>query len=208
MTDRPIIFTGEMVLALLAGRKTTTRRIMAMADGAKPPTGARFCVGDRLWVREGFALMPKTAYALPKTISPDPDMAAYYRSDFDRSGKPGWKPSIHMPRWASRITLDVTDVKVERLHDISEDDAIYEGIELQFYTGSDPQYFGSSGYKDYRLLKDGTPHPHAVVPFRSPIRSYQSLWERINGEGSWEANPFVVAPVFTVRKENIDARRA
>lgn len=81
-----------------------------------------------------------------------------------------WRPSIHMPRWASRITLEITGVRVERLRDISEADAIAEGIERK-----------DSVWKDYRT--DGG--------WSCPINSYWSLWDSINGPGSWDANPWV-----------------
>lgn len=84
-------------------------------------------VGDHLWVRENFTVVPSSAYRMSEgvqqTANPnDPDMAAIYAAGWDRS-IPKWKPSIHMPRWASRSTLEITDIRVERLQDISEADA-------------------------------------------------------------------------------------
>ncbi len=90
--------------------------------------------GDRLWVRETHALVPVSAYLCSKdvqqTINPvDPYYASIYRQGWDRSESGiRWRPSIHMPRWASRITLEIAAVRVERLQDISEDDARAEGI--------------------------------------------------------------------------------
>lgn len=100
-----------------------------------------------------------------------------------------WRPSIHMPRWASRITLRITNVRVERLQDITEKDAIAEGIE------------GRPGeWKSYEIIHEGAhkgkPHPHAAVPNRSAITSYRELWEQINGPPSWAANPWVWAVEF------------
>nr|WP_018009330.1 hypothetical protein [Sinorhizobium medicae] len=89
-----------------------------------------------------------------------------------------------MPPWASRLTLIVTDVSVERLQDISEADAIAEGIER------------SKDFPDRFMTPAGD---YAV-----PIVAYQRLWESINGPGSWEANPWVAAYTFTVIKQNID----
>ncbi len=105
---------------------------------------------------------------------------------WDRGDSPcRWRPSIHMPRWASRITLEVTSVRVERLQDISEDDAIAEGlhrIEID------------SGYRD---SYSATPSTWAqvveqeVAAYNDPTRAYRDLWESINGAGSWDANPWV-----------------
>lgn len=132
-----------------------------------------YAVGDRMWVREAHAFMPKTAYALPKAISPaDPDMAAYYREGFDRSGKIIWRPSIHMPRWASRITLEVTEVRVQRLQEISEEDARAEGVQKVF-------------------AEDG----NEVIEW-SFLQSFGALWNSLHGPGAWEANPWVVAVTF------------
>lgn len=88
--------------------------------------------GDRLWVREAHAFVPQTAYrcstGIYQQINPSDDYeACVYRENFDRSRSFPWRPSIHMPRWASRITLEITDVRVERLQDISEEDAMAEG---------------------------------------------------------------------------------
>ena len=84
-----------------------------------------------------------------------------------------WKPSTHMPRWASRITLEVTGVRVERLQDISEYDAEREGVE-------DSALLPMTHFMDY---SDGS-------ETRSAQYSFQTLWESINGPGSWEANPW------------------
>jgi len=88
--------------------------------------------GDTLWVREAHAIVPATAYrgstGIAQTVNPDaPDDACVYRENFDRSRSFPWRPSTHMPRWASRAHLQVMDVRLERLGDLSEDDAIAEG---------------------------------------------------------------------------------
>ncbi len=89
-----------------------------------------------------------------------------------------WKPSIHMPRWASRITLEVTGVRVERLQDISEEDAIAEGVECWEERGyDDAQDF----YRNY----------HTGGDLFTAKASYRTLWESINGPGSWERNDWV-----------------
>ena len=132
--------------------------------------------GDRLWVRESFAHVYRDNRE-PEHRSPEDVayMAGGMQPDHDVYGS--WKPSIHMPRWASRILLEVTDVRVERLKDISEADAVAEGIV--------PQRGGGFGLPD-------TTHYHSA----DPRMSYWALWEAINGSGSVESNPWVWAVSF------------
>jgi hypothetical protein len=204
MKERPILFSAPMVRSLLDGGKTQTRRVVKPKHlpfvenltanflggkwGERPmPYGEP---GDRLWVRETW--MPdaphdgtwaSTQFYGCKT-SPLSDIPerfrkakhCIYRASWDGPSMVGWKPSIHMPRWASRITLEITEVRVERLQDISEADALAEGI-VRLTEG-----FG---------LPDGS-HFHAAAP----RQSYLSLWEAINGPGSVEANPWVWAVSF------------
>jgi hypothetical protein len=185
---RPILFSAPMIVALLSGSKTQTRRVCkemnAWVDqqcrevrtvdgwpyhflkGAIAPIGKLNSPygqpGDRLWVRENFA--PNAG-----------DEMAFQRWEFDSSGpKPEihfaadggdphisrWRPSIHMPRWASRIQLEIVSVRVERLQDISYEDARAEGVSPLVWAG---------------IL----------------INGYKALWEGINGAGSWDANPYV-----------------
>ncbi|MEW9586276.1 hypothetical protein [Paraburkholderia sp. DGU8] len=128
--------------------------------------------GDRLWVRETFAHMYR-GNAAPESRRDDD---VVYKADGftpDEYVYGSWKPSIHMPRWASRITLEVTGVRVERLQDISEQDAIAEGIG-KTASGFWSTY-GRSGV-------DGT---------YSPRSSFHCLWESINGPEAWDANPWV-----------------
>ena len=99
------------------------------------------------------------------------------------------KPSIHMPRWASRLTLTVSDVRVQRLQDCSDDDAAAEGLT---YLDDGP----GAGF----WIVDGTP-----VCSAGSVEAYAQLWNHINGDGAWEANPWIVAITFTVEKRNIDA---
>lgn len=192
--EKPILFSAPMLRALLAGSKTQTRREMRVQphDGAEVvcddfyPTvitkngdeepgpevfGAWWSdgdqalrcpygkPGDRLWVKETFAVSPQ-------------DGSILYAAD-SQIGRvaPVHKPSIFMPRTASRITLEITHVRVERLQDISKADALREGV-VELRDG-----FG---------LAD-TSHFHAA----DPRQSYWSLWESINGQGSVEANPWV-----------------
>lgn len=128
--------------------------------------------GDQLWVRESFCRIDGQTRPWIET-----DYRATYKHG-DRLGdtlgiKKRWTPSIHMPRHASRITLQIVSVRVERLQDISEVDAISEGIEKTL-----------SGFWSLygQASVDGTYSPRA---------SYRALWESINGHGSWDANPWV-----------------
>lgn len=198
MKERPILFSGAMVRAILEGRKTMTRRVVKDPIctekevygcdssitwygkyGLRSP--CKFGqVGDRLWVREAFAIVPRTAYSysegVQQTLRPNDDQyaAAIYREGWVRS-KSGfsWRPSIYMPRWASRITLEIVNVRVERLHDISEDDAQAEGVDLIHSIGA---------FEDY--MNDTNTYTEAR-------QSFASLWESINGVGSWDDNPWV-----------------
>jgi hypothetical protein len=195
MKERPILFSAPMVRAILEGRKTQTRRIVkynlvlggihpAVAsivhrgDGwfgfeaveeikrqysttfplhaIRSPYGQE---GDRLWVKETFQAHP--IYGSP-----------VYRADWSSPYNPvedegwPWKPSIFMPRKTSRITLEITDIRVERLQRISPQDAIKEGLGMTLR--NEP----------------------------SAVQRYAELWESINGKGSWDANPWVWAITF------------
>ena len=181
MAERPILFSGPMVRALLTGTKTQTRRVAKEFAGRDDldailrrfpeqsgcPYGQP---GDRLWVREAHWWFkdehdPVTGYFPPKLTIEDVE----YRADGD-DGRKVWRPSIHMPRWASRITLEITGVRVERLQDISEADAVAEGV----YT--DPACPAYDGYR--------------------------TLWDQINGSGSWDLNPWVWVVEFRQVKEH------
>lgn len=198
MSDRPIIFSAPMVRALLAGTKVQTRLVVKpqpeshqhtahhIGDGdwqfvsdinqlsdsvstLRCPYGQP---GDRLWVREAFAVQPDLWHA-----SHGPQPLHYLADVSDRRQIEDYtgKPSIHMPRWASRITLEVTGVRVERLQDISEGDCIAEGC-AQNHNG----YFLGG--------------PHAVSGLKQMAtakKAYCDLWKSIKGPGSWDANPWV-----------------
>lgn len=130
--------------------------------------------GDRLWVRETWQAVNGTDRARHIVTHPRPNVGWLEYAATPRLDEPAykWRPSIHMPRWASRITLEITGVRVERLQDISEADALAEGI-VQLKDG---------GYG----LPAGE-HYHSA----DPRQSYFSLWEAINGPGSVEANPWL-----------------
>lgn len=184
MTERPILFSAPMVRAILDGRKTQTRRVITRPEpkffdwvsrlvwepemglvvkdkfGFSRDVWTRDCPygmpGDQLWVRETWQSLVEHDHLAPSRISEGSDIQ--YPATYD-----GWaskhRPSIHMPRWMSRLQLEVTGVRVERLNAISEADAVAEGI--------------------HQDCKGG------------PISGYQSLWDYINGAGSWDANPWV-----------------
>ncbi len=133
MTDRPIIFSGAMVAALLAGEKSQTRRL-AVNRRARATVWHKVGIGDRLWVRETFATDPPNRI-LYRTDIRDRGGRAYY-VDTQGAALVRWRASIHMPRTASRLTLTVTDVRRQFVQDIDDEDAAAEGA--AFETGSLP----------------------------------------------------------------------
>lgn len=196
MKERPILFSGEMVRAILDGRKTQTRRVCKVAyhagewahaahpardgmpvfwwdgaDGRSIPGRAEFTQqayetgavcpygqpGDRLWVRETWNCID-TGRATQQQ-----DWVRYRATDGEEMY---WRSSIHMPRWASRITLEVVGVRVERIQDISEADAWAEGV---------------------------TPAVSVIIPHDAARRSFSGLWDSINAQRGygWDANPWV-----------------
>jgi hypothetical protein len=140
-----------------------------------------FAVGDRLWVKETWTHTGTGVWAVGD-VHRALDGRVAYRATEDIPGA-GWFPSIFMFRKLSRLTLTVTDVRVERLQDISEADAIAEGV---FRTRS-PNAAGDGWEWD------------------DPRDGYRNLWDSINGAGAWAENPWVVAVSFDVRQGNIDA---
>jgi hypothetical protein len=222
--ERPILFSGPMVRALLADAKTQTRRILKLrtkpnrliysplyqprlrADGlwsdshCLPFSCPYGQPGDRLWVRETHA-----QFAVGNRSGKAPQCVAYRATcegdSFDyvnngdeimRISVSKWTPSIHMPRWASRINLEITEVRVERLQEISEEDAEAEGIEGQSEPTGGDDY--NAVYRNYLATKGDA----ATYPWlrEDPIGSYRSLWNSINGPGSWDLNPWVWAISF------------
>lgn len=215
MADKAINMKAHEVRALQLGRKTQTRRAAAiewregaipnftgwhaercgslawqlvggMGIGAKLKT--QYAKGDRLWVREAWA---------PEGVDAE---EGFYRPDYraTANGQPTdgrWRSPIHMPRWASRLTLIVTDVRVQRLQDISEDDAIAEGIERT--SGSITTYCDYEDYPD---------DPYEW--FSRPTASFRTLWNSLHGPDAWNANPWVAAYTFSVHRCNIDQMEA
>ena len=214
MKEHPILFTTEMVQAILQGRKTQTRRVvknipdesqylkeypahnaMDMYPFLKPdelqkPDNEKIAtviscpfgkVGDRIWVRETWT----------KTMVRDEEGWFYvFKADGDDWAAP-WKPSIHMPKTAARIWLYVEEVKVERVQDISEEDAIAEGV-LPLLASSMQLITQGQLYFDYskpkQFFNEGLP----------ALWSFNSLWCSINGNESWETNPWVWVVKFKV----------
>lgn len=187
MRERPILFSAPMVRAILKGSKTQTRRIVkpprnwsdqfphrdpfAMPpavwwwDGVHDRVGVRQeCPygqpGDRLYVREAWRTTEALDLFPPRDLSP----AARIWFETDTPHQPGFgkfRQGMHMPKWASRMTLEVTNVRVERLNDINEDDAYAEGAR------------------------------HSANGGANAREGFKNLWESINGPESWSANPWV-----------------
>jgi len=201
MKERPILFTTEMVRALLAGRKTQTRRVFKYQNASFNGLMCNYLeeadneyytkciydickygqVGEVLWARETWAKL-NSQYV--------------YKADYD-NGVPAneielpngftvddakWKPSIHMPKEACRLRLKIKSIKVERLMDISEQDAIAEGIRQRFG--------GFINYANPGKIFTET-YPFLSRKYSAAQMSYLSLWEKINGENSFEENPWV-----------------
>jgi hypothetical protein len=234
MKERPILFSGSMVRAILEGRKTQTRRVVKfhapftdhnswkavyphpvsgfiftdkplpekyrnailvrMAGGREGKVSPYGIPGDRLWVREawadlrgmGFGNDPRTDKPFDVAFAADTKPGSHgdeIRKDYGVK----WTPSIHMPRWASRITLEITEVRIQRVQEISEEDALAEGVEKV------GQAFGISSYPMYGSLYD----KHEQVT-RDPKYSFQCLWDSINEKRGfgWDINPWVWVIAF------------
>lgn len=228
MKERPILFSGAMVRAILSGRKTQTRRVVkpigpltllmktfvaehqitmrhamrlrmqghdlwlqhlkkgVLGDLPSHRRALELCgcpygqTGDRLWVKETHFESRKWRHAPVFAAAPD----FIYRADYEYReelssviGCHHWRPSIFMKREASRVTLEILSVRVERLQDISEADALAEGIERD-----------AGEFKNYNVKDKAFPWLAGVG---AAVLSYKTLWESINGAGSWKANPWV-----------------
>jgi hypothetical protein len=170
MKERPILFSAPMVHAILAGQKTQTRRVRFVFGC---PYGQP---GDRLWVRESWARDDEDGQVMYRAdIGRDVCADAWEQGRIEGVPRYKWKPSIHMPRWASRILLEVTSVRVERLQDISESDALAEGVTPKWEPGCSGRLMDAFG----------------GFSFRPAASAYAELWEQINGPGSWDTNPWV-----------------
>ena len=180
--ERPIIFSTEMVRAILEGRKTQTRRVIKpQPEGMdefyfrdfRRDFGGRKCphgqVGDGLWVKE--------------TYYQDPGGGIWYRADNDEwlQDHESWRTPLFMPRWASRITLEITGLRVERLQDITQRDAVNEGV---IFMG---------GMFDEADQAPWCPSLKDQEPMASPRDAYGRLWDSLNAKRgyAWESNPWV-----------------
>ena len=188
MKEHPIIFSAKMVRAILDGRKTQTRRVWRKSkrhqnhDVYPVWLGGRFelasdgfCIGetvkcpygvpgDKLWIRETFQMWADV----------DGKIVPHYKADYtELPFKMSWRPSIHMPRWASRITLEVVSVRVERVQNISEQDAMAEGVTPKSYVANHLEH----------------------IMYRS---TFHLLWDSINAKRGfpWSSNPWVWAVEF------------
>lgn len=217
MKERPILFSGPMVRAILDGRKTQTRRIVkpdkesaAFMHGAAEilewrerngewyglsgwntvancvcPYGS---IGDRLWVREAWASL---------TVNNQIDYL--YRADHHtglekKNGDQKWKPSIHMPRVASRLSLEIVRIRIERLRSIQEKDAIAEGCPECLTCAERSGKWGRGAIDDpLSLSAGGRPYQICAGECRGLTATewFAALWAQINGVDSWDANPFV-----------------
>jgi hypothetical protein len=226
-----------MVQALLAGRKTQTRRVL----NPQPPDGSRYSgvhyasyepsshffntgdggfkvrqryeEGDALWVRENWGMYAGQGIIVCESDRPN---AARKEGGFAKVtfragtenqawgmyGPPKWRPSIHMPRTASRLTLIVADVRVQRLQEITASDAQSEGVEWE---SADPPFYYVPGIMPHSLTAVGVEEPGALP---HAVRSFGKLWDYVNGTGAWDRNPWVVALTFTVHRKNIDLLEA
>lgn len=195
MTDIPIIFSAPMIRAFLDGRKTMTRRLawalrappkreldaaarQGFAGVVKKTVSSpwqRVKVGDRLWVKES------VLFWIDRDTNKPAKVAAWRADGYELEERERWTTSIHMPRWASRLTLIIEATKVEPLQAISEEDARAEGVEpMRAGIGSDGK------------------------PIRTYRTGFVSVWGQIHGEESWLSNPEVVALTVRVIKANID----
>ncbi len=219
MTERGMIFNGEMVRAILDGRKTQTRRpikwkqtrfteIGEREDGSKWPwseDAEHACdfwhpcpfgaVGDRIWVRETFCTVDDTQYGGGKWVDyrATPKFEASHPAGWDCAPNDAealkWRPSIHMPRWASRILLEITDVRVERLNAISEEDAQSEGVHTEVWDQTVVARNYAARDEFFQFWSEDMPH---YVEMNQLYRSsFTSLWESIYGAENWLANPWV-----------------
>ncbi|HBI7922171.1 TPA: hypothetical protein K8232_004912 [Escherichia coli] len=176
--ERGMIFNDEMVRAILGGNKTQTRRIVEEKFYGRAVAAellAKHCPygqpGDRIWVRETYRVHGKAtdvATLVYRASVRNSWTEQTHRVPVEVCNKPvseKWTPSIHMPRWASRILLEITDVRVERLHDMSEADAKAEGA---------------------------TPATYKITPPEAVYRvGFGDIWRSIYGQDNWLSNPWV-----------------
>lgn len=223
---KPILFSGEMVRALLDGRKTQTRRVikpqpelstngffhifnahggtLGVPESDLPSVAldyVPYTVGGLLYVRETWRCNSwATDLATIFYRASEGDGYTAMCEQYPVAGKkrlrdePKWHPSIHMPRWTSRITLEVTDVRVQRLQGISDMDAISEGCR-PFFDKTNIEHIECPNGKTMEMQ-----------PLKNPSDAFHKLWDSLNEKRGfgWDKNPWVVAVTFKVHKINVD----
>lgn len=216
MKERPILFSAPMVRAILDGTKTQTRRAVKLRNGQYMPPSEKADIngwrqmlrncpygkpGDRLWVREAWRTVAEADATPPR------DLSEAHRLWFEvdvphQAGAGKYRPPMFMPRWASRITLEITGVRVERLNDISEEDANAEGCERLH---EDEHGYVFRDDRDWKLCpKCGGTRLHDALGGGGGVihdvdcrecdtyqKRFKHLWQSINGPDSWAANPWV-----------------
>ena len=206
MTVKPMLFNAPMIRALLDGRKTQTRLTLKYQPGESvvldggdtwgeffadelngfEPLDLPYDKGDLLWVREAYCQYDEGVLYKAGPLLADDALGA------------SWTRAIRMPRRLSRLTLEVTDVRVQRLQDLSEEDVIAEGILRGDPLPELPESKGQIWASGIGDMSD---------PFewsRSPRVAFSSLWRSIHGPGAWDANPWVAAITFKVHLCNVD----
>jgi hypothetical protein len=238
MVDRPMIFSGPMVKALLEGRKSMTRRVLKPVrgltvgelqdEGEKDGDIVRCArhqvrdpvhrVGDLLWVREALSFWPGHAeYAADgERVVAATGAAQTWVESYARAKA----PSLHMPRWASRLTLQVTDVHVQRLQEISAADALAEGVYRSDPTPDDEEWNRTWCEENGHPLEPLAPVWMAPGTRRgwgrdkaerdreewgpTPQFAFRCVWNGIHGAGAWDVNPWCCAISFRCIPKNID----
>ncbi|MFW1970442.1 hypothetical protein [Acinetobacter bereziniae] len=219
--ERPILFNTPMVQAILEGRKTQTRRLVKnrltieqaeFENGNRPnvtlsePSLQHYIdndcpygqVGDLLWVRETFMDLSGTGVEhrdsegkLQRYAYATDCLSGSYSDELRKDFGLKWTPSIHMPRSASRILLEITEVRIERLNDISRADSVREGIKTFMVDCSRDGL--KTAFKDYSSVNN-------AISRNNPVDSFRTLWESINGADSWAVNPWVWVVEFKVKE--------
>lgn len=216
-TERPMLFSAPMIRALLAGTKSQTRRVVKdtglyAIDAAihGPETAARELQalasrcpygqpGDRLWVREAFRFLAVHDHVPPRELSSGPvwfgaDVGMPALRGLSQQGK--LRPGMFMPRWASRLSLEVVSVRVERLQDISEADVRAEGCrgpedDIDSNLPNCPQCGGGGLYTAFNPATGGALPDTDCRMCDTSAKRYRLLWDQINGAGAWEQSPWV-----------------
>ena len=223
MKERPILFSGPMVLAILNGRKTQTRRVVKPQPSEKHETAdrasylmsgtiknddaqanwarffytmgevedipCRYVVGDRLWVRETWAAAATRNGVKPSHLQESEFIA--HRATYTNDSHFVWRPSIFMPRWASRITLEITEIRVERVQDIAAGGARAEGV-------WDNLLYLNGPHKTSDYLAGMPRKPEDISRDEVAVANYAMLWDDLNAKRGfgWKVNPWVWAITF------------